>query len=921
MVTIETRNCRGLADTRKRLDVLDRIKKGKIHIACLHDVHLNKKDRAKLRGEWGGNVYLSAKSSLARGVAILIRKDLEYKVFNVICDEEGNYVILDIAIEGHPRLTLVSLYGPNSDSPLFFKEIWEKISSFGNLEIIVCGDWNTVRDYRQDTYNYVRKNNPKARDEISRGMEILELRDVWRSVNQDSFKFTWGTQNPVKRARLDYFLTSQAIANITMECSIQSKYRSDHSPVTLKLNTAEHKIGPGFWKLNTSLLKNEDLVNKIKDEILQAKATYAATPYNPDYINSCPNSEVQLTIGDSLFWETLLVQIRGVIIKFAASEKRKRCKGEGILIKKIEKLEQECSGNKENPVLQEELNETNRNLQILREPKIEGIKLRAKAQWVEEGEKSSKFFLQQEKSNFVNKTIKELLRDDKSRISDQKEILDYIKDFYQTLYTQQPRLEPLEKTMEKLDFSGLKRIPENFKEGLEGELSMEELTKALNGSKNNKSPGPDGYPVEFYKHFWDKLGPFLLRALNENFKNKAFSASQSQGVITCIPKGDKDRKLLKNWRPISLLNSSYKLASTCIANRIKPILPYIIKTQQKGFIQGRNIADCTREIYDFLYECEENDVPGLLLLIDFQKAFDSIAWDFIYLALREFDFPKTIVEWVYMMQLNPVSRVSQSGWMSDPFVLQRGCRQGDPLSPYVFILCAEFMSQAIKNSPDIVGYNIKGHEEKLTLFADDTSLFLDGSKNSLRKAISILKTYEEASGLKINVSKTKAVWVGRNRFSTDTICHEIELDWVHEFVALGVTYNVRDLQGIVQQNCVEKLAEMDRILLSWSRRNTTLVGRILIIKSLALSKLVHFFISLPSPPKDFVRELNKKFFRFLWKGKPPKIKRTTLELDFNEGGLRMVNVERFEKTMKIKWLKRMLSSNDVWKVIPEAYRY
>ena len=273
-------------------------------------------------------------------------------------------------------------------------------------------------------------------------------------------------------------------------------------------------------------------------------------------------------------------------------------------------------------------------------------------------------------------------------------------------------------------------------------------------------------------------------------------------------------------------------------------------------------------MYDFLYECEEGDVPGLLLLVDFQKAFDSIAWDFVHLALREFEFPQTIREWVYMMQLNPESRVSQSGWMSDPFVLQRGCRQWDPMSPYIFILCAEFLSQAIKNSPNIVGYNIKGLEEKLTQFADDTSLF-DGSKNSLRKAISILKTYEEASGLKINLSKTKAVWVRRNRFSEDTICHEIELDWVHEFVALGITYNVRDLQGIVQQNCVEKLAEMDRILLSWSRRNTTLVGRILIIKSLTLSKLVHFFISLPSPPKKIVRELNKNIFHFLWKGNPP----------------------------------------------------
>ena len=142
---------------------------------------------------------------------------------------------------------------------------------------------------------------------------------------------------------------------------------------------------------------------------------------------------------------------------------------------------------------------------------------------------------------------------------------------------------------------------------------------------------------------------------------------------------------------------------------------------------------------------------------------------------------------------------------------------------------------------------------------------------------------------------------------------------MHEFVALGISYNVRDLQGILNQNCVEKLAEMDKILLSWSRRNTTLVGRVLIIKSLALSKLVHFFISLPSPTKNFMRELNKKFLHFLWKGKPPKIKRTTLELDYKDGGLRMVNIEKFEKTLKVKWLKRLLNCNDVWKIIPETY--
>ena len=244
----------------------------------------------------------------------------------------------------------------------------------------------------------------------------------------------------------------------------------------------------------------------------------------------------------------------------------------------------------------------------------------------------------------------------------------------------------------------------------------------------------------------------------------------------------------------------------------------------------------------------------MLLLIDFEKAFDSLPWDFVHFALGKFGLPQTILDWVLMMQLNATSRVTQCGWLSEPFTLKRGCRQGDPLSPYVFILCAEFLNRAIINAPEIQGFVIKGQEKKLTHFADDTSLFLDGSKRSLRKAISVLKTYEEASGLKMNLTKTKAVWVGSNRFSKSKICHEIELDWVHQYTALGIQYDVHNLQNVttVTLNCTEKLAEMDRVLLNWSRRHTTLIGRILIIKSLALSKLVHFFYCSSNPSQGLL---------------------------------------------------------------------
>ena len=155
--------------------------------------------------------------------------------------------------------------------------------------------------------------------------------------------------------------------------------------------------------------------------------------------------------------------------------------------------------------------------------------------------------------------------------------------------------------------------------------------------------------------------------------------------------------------------------------------------------------------------------------------------------------------------------------------------------------------------------------------------------------------------------------------SEEVICHEVELDWVKSFTALGINYDVTNLQGITELNCKTKMIEVEKVLLSWSRRNTTIAGRVLVIKSLALSKLVHFFISLPTPSQEFMREINKKFYYFLWKGKPPKIKSKTMELNIENGGLKMINVDNFEQMLKTKWLKKMLTSNDDWTTIPHKY--
>ena len=173
---------------------------------------------------------------------------------------------------------------------------------------------------------------------------------------------------------------------------------------------------------------------------------------------------------------------------------------------------------------------------------------------------------------------------------------------------------------------------------LEGKLKLKEISIALKQMKNSKCPGVNGFPAEFFKTFWDKLKYFVLRVLNFAFDTRELSVSVRTCVIGCLPKGDKPRKVLKNWRPISLLSVLYKITSNAIANRLKTIPIKLISDTQSGFISGRFIGENTRLVYDIMHYLEKNQLPGLLMLVDFQKPFDSVSWLFLNNALRFYNF-------------------------------------------------------------------------------------------------------------------------------------------------------------------------------------------------------------------------------------------------------------------------------------------
>ena len=435
------------------------------------------------------------------------------------------------------------------------------------------------------------------------------------------------------------------------------------------------------------------------------------------------------------------------------------------------------------------------------------------------------------------------------------------------------------------------------------------LRIALQKMKNNKTPEIDGFPADFYKVFWIKIKSIICRAINSCYEAGKLSVSMRKSIISCLPKGDKSRELLKNWRPISLLSVVYKLASSVIANRLKTVLDKLISKTQTGFIEGRFIGESTRLVYDVMQFTEEKNIPGLLMLIDFEKAFDTVSWKFMYKVFQFFGFGKSFMRWIELFNTDFTASILQVGVLSEPFSICRGCKQGDPIAALEYILCGEMLSLMIKKNKNIKGIFIGGSELKLTQFADDTTLILDGSKNSLQAALNTLEVFGSMSGLKMNTSKTKVIWIGRKKYSKDKLKVTTVLEWgEEEFVLLGLNFSV-DLSKMVDLNYNKALSKTKKIILAWKKRFLTPMGKVTIIKTFILSKFNHLFMSLPSPNDFFLKQFSKILYGYLWDDKPDKIKRLQLTQDYLDGGIKMIDIANYICSIKITWIRRLINSD------------
>ena len=286
----------------------------------------------------------------------------------------------------------------------------------------------------------------------------------------------------------------------------------------------------------------------------------------------------------------------------------------------------------------------------------------------------------------------------------------------------------------------------------------------------------------------------------------------------------------------------------------------------------------------------------------------------LYKVLEFFGFGDSIISWIKLFNNNASLSVNLGGHLSSTFNIGRGCRQGDPVSPFLFILCVEILGIMIRNNKDIKGIIINDKEHKLSQYADDTLFFLDGTSKSLSETLNVLSEFARFSGLKINFGKTHAVWIGLKKYSTASIKTRWKLCWGKtDFKLLGIIYQV-NLDEFQNVNYKDKIQKIKSLIKLWKRRYLTPLGKITVIKTLLLPILNHLFISIPNPSDTILKELNNMFYEFLWEG-PAKIKQSVVVKEYCEGGLKMINLKAFMNSMKITWLRRIIVTDSPWQSV------
>ncbi|KAG7543067.1 Reverse transcriptase domain [Arabidopsis thaliana x Arabidopsis arenosa] len=538
-------------------------------------------------------------------------------------------------------------------------------------------------------------------------------------------------------------------------------------------------------------------------------------------------------------------------------------------------------------------------------------KQKSRALWYKEGDLNTKYFHATTKQRRARNRIIGLLDENGCWIDKDSGIESLAVNYFQTLFT----------TSNPIDFSSVIRdipetITEEMNEMLTKVVSLEEVRRALFSLNPDKTPGPDGLTAAFYQKFWDIVGEDLFHLVKDFFVSGTFDSRLNETNICLIPKTDRPRSMTE-FRPISLCNVAYKVISKVLSSRLKKILPDMISETQSAFVAGRLITDnilIAQENFHALRSNAACKKKFMAIKTDMSKAFDRVEWQFLRALMEKMGFSGAWIERVMFCVSSVSYKVILNGTPRGVIKPTRGIRQGDPISPFLFILCTEALIAQLRSAEwngHIQGLQVSKASPSTShlLFADDSLFFCKAEENQGKAVIDIIRAYGEASGQQLNFRKS-SVMFGKDvdNQTRSTIKRTLGISTEGGMgTYLGLPEKIHGSKTQVFSFVRDRLHSR---LNTWSAKFLSKGGKEILIKSVAQA-LPTYVMSCFLLPKAISSKLKSAIADFWWKTRADSkgihwIAWDKLCTQLSEGGLGFRTLEEFNLALLAKQLWRLI---------------